>query len=194
MLLKRAQPGRLGLVKAAKALMDEILSGPSASAGLVPNAKKITLLLLSLAFEKFGDRSGKTAGSRRRNCRCDHGNFRHGIRRRCAVSAEDRHGCGYGAQCCSRIRWPASKCSARPVLARPFLKATPCAPTLAVLRRFAKYEPVDSIALRRRIAERLLTAGPVCRVIVRGAGWHPAAGWQPARHSLTYQMSPMRHE
>ncbi len=30
MLLKRAQQGRLGLVKAAKALMDEILSGPSA--------------------------------------------------------------------------------------------------------------------------------------------------------------------
>jgi hypothetical protein len=29
---------------------------------------------------------------------------------------------------------------------------------LAVLRRFAKYEPVDSIALRRRIAERLLDA------------------------------------
>jgi hypothetical protein len=30
---------------------------------------------------------------------------------------------------------------------------------MAVLRRFAKYEPVDSIALRRRIADRLLSAG-----------------------------------
>ena len=30
---------------------------------------------------------------------------------------------------------------------------------MAVLRRFAKYEPVDSIALRRRIADRLLAAG-----------------------------------
>ena len=54
MLLKRAQQGRLGLVKAAKGLMDEILSGPSASAGLVANAKKIALLLMALAFEKFG--------------------------------------------------------------------------------------------------------------------------------------------
>jgi hypothetical protein len=30
---------------------------------------------------------------------------------------------------------------------------------MAVLRRFAKFEPVDSIALRRRIAERLIGAG-----------------------------------
>jgi acyl-CoA dehydrogenase-like protein len=29
---------------------------------------------------------------------------------------------------------------------------------MAVLRRFAKYEPVDSIALRRKIASRLLAA------------------------------------
>src|SRR5580692_9748532 len=54
MLLKRAQQGRLGLVKAAKALMDEVLSGPSSSGGLVSNAKKIALLLMALAFEKFG--------------------------------------------------------------------------------------------------------------------------------------------
>ena len=30
---------------------------------------------------------------------------------------------------------------------------------MAILRRFTKYEPVDSIVLRRRIAERLLEAG-----------------------------------
>src|ERR1700691_9616 len=56
MLLKRAQQGRLGLVKAAKGLMDEVLSGPSGSGGLVSlvsNAKKIALLLMSVAFEKF---------------------------------------------------------------------------------------------------------------------------------------------
>jgi hypothetical protein len=31
---------------------------------------------------------------------------------------------------------------------------------MAVLRRFTKYDPVDAIALRRRIVERLLGAGP----------------------------------
>jgi hypothetical protein len=30
---------------------------------------------------------------------------------------------------------------------------------MAILRRFAKFEPVDSIGIRRRIAERLLSAG-----------------------------------
>jgi hypothetical protein len=30
---------------------------------------------------------------------------------------------------------------------------------LAVLRRFAKYEPVNAVALRRKIAARLLDAG-----------------------------------
>src|SRR5437868_11468976 len=54
MLLKRAQQGRLGLVKAAKALMDEVLAGPSSSSDLVANAKKICLLLMALAFEKYG--------------------------------------------------------------------------------------------------------------------------------------------
>jgi hypothetical protein len=29
---------------------------------------------------------------------------------------------------------------------------------MAVLRRFAKYEPVDAISLRRKIADRLLAA------------------------------------
>jgi hypothetical protein len=30
---------------------------------------------------------------------------------------------------------------------------------IAVLRRFAKHDPVDAVTLRRRIADRLLTAG-----------------------------------
>ena len=49
------------------------------------------------------------------------------------------------------------------MLARPVLAA--CAEgdalrgNMAVLRRFAKFEPVNSIALRRGIADRLLSAG-----------------------------------
>src|ERR1700757_4283404 len=60
MLLKRAQQGRLNLVKAARGVMDELLSGPSLGSGeseerrLTGNAKKIALLLLASAFEKFG--------------------------------------------------------------------------------------------------------------------------------------------
>ena len=47
---------------------------------------------------------------------------------------------------------------ARPVLAA-CAEGDALRSKMAVLRRFAKYEPVDSIALRRRIAERLLAAG-----------------------------------
>src|SRR5580658_6626326 len=54
MLLKRAQQGRLGLVQAAQKLMGEILSGPAPDSGLVSNSKKIALLLMAAAFEKFG--------------------------------------------------------------------------------------------------------------------------------------------
>ena len=155
MLLKRAQQGRLGLVKAAKALMDEILSGPSASAGLVPNAKKITLLLLAQAFEKFGAALEKqqevVAG------------IADVIMETFAMESSqlrsEKTGTGKDL-----VEVLLSDSMARiEMLARPVLAA--CSEgdalraNLAVLRRFAKYEPVDSIAIRRRIAERLLTAG-----------------------------------
>jgi alkylation response protein AidB-like acyl-CoA dehydrogenase len=155
MLLKRAQQGRLGLVKAAKALTDEVLSGPSVSAGLVANAKKIALLLMAAAFEKFGaalenqqevvagiaDVIMETFAMESAQLRSQKNQTAVDI---CAVLLPDAMG---------RIE----------LLARPILAA--CAEgdalraNMAILRRFAKFEPVDSIALRRRIAERLLSAG-----------------------------------
>jgi butyryl-CoA dehydrogenase len=160
MLLKRAQQGRLGLVKAAKGLMDEILSGPSSSEGLVANAKKIALLLLALAYEKYGLelekqqeviagiadvimevfsmessqlRVAKLGPSKNQNA-AD----------MCAVLLPDAM---------ARIEM-----FARPVLAA-CSEGDALRANMAILRRFAKFEPVDSIALRRRIAERLLAAG-----------------------------------
>jgi alkylation response protein AidB-like acyl-CoA dehydrogenase len=157
MLLKRAQQGRLGLVKAAKALMDEILSGPSTSAGLVPNAKKIALLLLAQAFEKFGldlDKQQEVVAG-----------IADVIMETFAMESaqlrSQKAGAGINADICEVLL---SDSMARiEMFSRPVLAA--CSEgdalraNLAVLRRFAKYEPVDSIALRRRIAERLLTAG-----------------------------------
>ena len=157
MLLKRAQQGRLGLVKAAKALMDEILSGPSAERrASVPNAKKIALLLLAHGLREIRRRARKAAGSGRRNCRRHDGNLRHGID--AAALAEDRHGLWTSAQSCSPDAMARIEMFARPVLAA-CSEGDALRANMAVLRRFAKYEPVDSIALRRRIAERLLTAG-----------------------------------
>jgi len=139
--------------------MDEILSGPSAGAGLVPNAKKIALLLLSLAFEKFGTDLEKqqevVAGITdviMETFAMESSQLR---------SQKTGTGAGINVDICEVLL---SDSMARiEMFARPVLAA--CSEgdalraNLAVLRRFAKYEPVDSIALRRRIAERLLTAG-----------------------------------
>jgi butyryl-CoA dehydrogenase len=162
MLLKRAQQGRLGLVKAAKGLMEEILSGPSLppegeaeEQRLVHNAKKITLLLLAQAFEKFGAEMekqqevlGGIADVLMETFAMESSLLRHQKNQSagdiCAVLLRDSMG---------RIE----------ILARPVLAACSEGDALrgnmAVLRRFAKYEPADSIALRRAIADRLLNAG-----------------------------------
>ncbi len=159
MLLKRAQQGRLGLVKAAKALMDEVLSGPSTpasnNAGLVSNAKKIALLLMAMAFEKFGlelekqqeviagiaDVIMETFAMESAQLRSQKNTLAADI---CAVLLPDAM---------ARIEM-----FARPVLAS-CAEGDALRANMAILRRFAKFEPVDSIALRRRIAERLLAAG-----------------------------------
>jgi len=155
MLLKRAQQGRLGLVKAAKALMDEVLSGPSVGSSLVANAKKIALLLMALAFEKFGlelekqqeviagiaDVIMETFAMESAQLRSQKNALAADI---CAVLLPDAM---------ARIEM-----FARPVLAA-CAEGDALRANLAILRRFAKFEPVDSIALRRRIAERLLAAG-----------------------------------
>jgi alkylation response protein AidB-like acyl-CoA dehydrogenase len=162
MMLKRAQQGRLGLVKAAKALMDEVLAGPSLSETvseekrLVTNAKKIGLLLMATAFEKFGTAMEKqqevlagiadvlmeTFAMESCLLRLEKSGQKEGVMSdMCAVFVRDAM---------ARIE----------AFARPVLAACAEGDTLrshmAVLRRFAKYQPVDSIALRRRIAEKLV--------------------------------------
>jgi alkylation response protein AidB-like acyl-CoA dehydrogenase len=160
MLLKRAQQGRLGLVKAAMALRDEILSGPTGAGGdLTASAKKVALLLLSLAFEKFGlelekqqevlaaiaDVTMETFAMESAKLRWKKTGKSEGV----AADACDV------LLCDSMARVEAF---ARPVLAA-CSEGDALRANMAILRRFAKYDPVDSIALRRRIADRLLDAG-----------------------------------
>jgi len=158
MLLKRAQQGRLGLVKAAKGLMDEVLAGPVLSTDtesderkLVANAKKIALLLLATAFEKFGVEMDKqqevlagiadvlmeTLAMESTLLRTEKTNKSSDL---CAVFLRDAM---------TRIEG-----FARPVLAA-CAEGDTLRSNMAVLRRFAKFEPVNAIALRRGIAARL---------------------------------------
>jgi alkylation response protein AidB-like acyl-CoA dehydrogenase len=167
MLLKRAMRGQLGLVAAVTKLQAEILSGPTLTSGasedarLVENAKKIALLALGVAYQKFGLaleeqqevlaaitdismnafamesvylRTQKLAGLHKGEIAAD----------ACAVFL--------------REGMEIVESSARNMLAASS-EGDSLRTNLAVLKRFAKFEPVNAIAARRRIAERLLAAG-----------------------------------
>jgi alkylation response protein AidB-like acyl-CoA dehydrogenase len=154
MLLKRAQQGRLGLVAAVKGLMDEILAGPSLSSA-TQSAKKIALLLLGSAFEKFGaameERQEVLAGIAdvvmevlaMESALLRTGKTSMGVDMTTVILNDGM----------TRIEG-----FARPVLAA-CAEGDALRSKMAVLRRFAKLEPVDSIAIRRRIAQRQLAAG-----------------------------------
>jgi alkylation response protein AidB-like acyl-CoA dehydrogenase len=167
MLLKRAMRGQLGLVAAVTKLQAEILSGPTLASGgsedarLVENAKKIALLALGVAYQKFGLaleeqqevlaaitdismnafamesvylRTQKLAGLHKGEIAAD----------ACAVFL--------------REGMEIVESAARNMLAASS-EGDSLRTNLAVLKRFAKFEPVNAISARRRIAERLLAAG-----------------------------------
>ena len=162
MLLKRAQQGRLGLVAAVKGLMDEILAGPSLLTGteseerrLIRNAKKIALMLLGSAFEKFGaameEQQEVLAGISDVVMEV--------LAMESALLRVEKTSAGADmAAVILRDGMTKIEGFAKPVLAACD-EGDALRSKMTVLRRFAKHEPVDSIAIRRRIAQRQLAAG-----------------------------------
>ena len=171
MLLKRAARGQLALVKAAQGVLAEVMGGGSVSSGaaggpfaeearLVVSSKKIALLLMGVAFQKYLAELEKQqevlAGIA--DVIMDVFAMESVLLRTRKLQAE-----GKGAQaadmCAVLVRDAMAhiETTARTVLAAcsdgDNLRAN-----LAVLRRFAKYEPVNAIELRRKIAGRLLDA------------------------------------
>jgi alkylation response protein AidB-like acyl-CoA dehydrogenase len=161
MLLKRAARGQLPLVAAAQKVMGEILSGPSAGESndeemrLVRNARKIALLTMGLAYQKF-----LTELEKQQEVLMGIADMVMEVFAMESVLLRSRK-TGTGADLCAVLLRDGTarvEVSARTVIAAcsagDELRAN-----MAVLRRFAKYDPVDSVALRRRIADRLLAAG-----------------------------------
>jgi alkylation response protein AidB-like acyl-CoA dehydrogenase len=158
MLLKRAQRGTLPLVAAVKKLQAEILGGPgSGESDVVANSKKIGLFLLGAAYQRFGDKleeqqevmagitdvlmnsyAMESASLRAKK------NGRENAADMAAVFAADA--------------MDAIDVSARTVLAA-CAEGDELRTSLAVLRRFTKRDATDTIALRRKIAARLMEAG-----------------------------------
>ena len=162
MLLKRAARGQLPLVAAAQKVMGEILSGPAAGGDsgdeelrLVRNARKIALLAMGLAYQKF-----QTELEKQQEVLMGIADMVMEVFAMESALLRSRK-TGTGADLCAvllRDGMARVEVAARTVLAA-CSAGDELRTNMAVLRRFAKYEPVDSIALRRRIADRLLAAG-----------------------------------
>src|SRR5713226_7647939 len=171
MLLKRPARGQLGLVKAAQGVLAEVLGGPSLSNGagdgpfaeetkLVHNAKKIALLLMGVAYQKYLAELEKQqeilAGIT--DVIMDVFASESALLRTQKLRAQ-----GKGAQAADmtavlvRDAMAHIEITARTVLAA-CSEGDNLRANLAVLRRFAKYEPVNAIDLRHKIAGRLLDA------------------------------------
>ena len=168
MLLKRAQRGTLPLVSAVMKLQSEILAGPSASSNggaeedrMVASGKKIALFALGIAYQKYmnalEDQQEVLANITdiamnafamesvflRTQKIASHGKPSEIARDMCAVFL--------------REALETMESAARTVLAA-CSEGDALRTNLAVLKRFTKFEPVNAIALRRGIAERLLAA------------------------------------
>jgi alkylation response protein AidB-like acyl-CoA dehydrogenase len=166
MLLKRAQRGQLPLVEAVKKLQAEILAGPTLAAGgdeetkLVTNAKKVALFALGVAYQKYmtalEDQQEVLAGITDIMMNAF---AMESVLLRTQKLAAHKKG-DIAAEICPvflREAMETIESAARAVLAASS-EGDALRTNLAVLKRFTKFEPVNAIAVRRKIAARLLEA------------------------------------
>jgi alkylation response protein AidB-like acyl-CoA dehydrogenase len=160
MLLKRAQRGQLPLVEAVKKLQAEILSGPVA-ASQVENAKKTALFALGVAYQKFGaaleDQQEVLASITDIAMNAFVMESVELRARKLAQHHRDELAADISAVFL-REAMDIVESAARNVLAA-CSEGDALRTNLAVLKRFTKFEPVNAIAARRRIAARLLATG-----------------------------------
>ncbi|HXF26018.1 MAG TPA: acyl-CoA dehydrogenase family protein, partial [Bryobacteraceae bacterium] len=170
MLLKRAQRGQLPLVEAVKKLQAELLGGPALLSNeggafaeekrLVANAKKTALLCLGAAHQKF------------QNAIEEQQEVLAGITdvamnafamESVLLRAEKLAARGKGEMACDmaavfvREAMETVESAGRSVLAA-CSEGDALRTNIAVLKRFTKFEPVNTVEMRRRVAKRLLEA------------------------------------
>ena len=167
MLMKRAMAGTLPLIPAAKKLADELLAGPSFEDAATGNfaeeerslaqAKKVFLLASGAAVEKFRDKLAENQEivAALSNIVMDIYAIESSLRR------AQKSGAGANSPMADAARAYTYDAMDRiEKEARTALAATADGDTLvtqlAVLRRFAKHSPIDTIAIRRKVAEAVL--------------------------------------
>ena len=157
--MKRAQRGQLPLVEAVKKLQSELMGGPAAGQpDAVANAKKIVLLLLGAAYQRFlgalEEQQEVMAGIA--DCMMNAYAMESAALRTSKLGPK-----GGGASDMAAVFTQSAmeqiELHARTVLAA-CAEGDTLRTTLALLKRLTKHEPVNVIEARRRIASRLLEA------------------------------------
>ncbi len=163
MMLKRAQKGTLPLVAAVKTLQSEILAGPQlGEIDMVANAKKIGLFALGVAFQRY-----MTALEEQQEVVANITDILMNAYalESATLRAEKIARGGRNAENAkdmvsvfAREAMDTIESAAKTVLAA-CSEGDALRTNLAVLKRFTKYEPVNTIGLRRKIAARMIEAG-----------------------------------
>jgi butyryl-CoA dehydrogenase len=163
MLLKRAQKSILPLADAVKKLQDEVLSGPArGEIDMTANAKKVGLLVLGVAYQKFGgaiEEQQEVVASITDILMSAYAMESALLRAgKIARSVRDAENASEMASVFARDAMGAIEAAARTVCAA-CSEGDALQTNLAVLRRLTKYQIVDTMRLRRRIAARMIEAG-----------------------------------
>jgi hypothetical protein len=153
MLLKRAARGQLALAAAAQKVMGEMMAGPAMEPDgeetrLVANAKKIALLSMGAAYRKFGMELEK----QQEVLMALADQVIDGYAMESVYLRARKHPAGADiAAVFLRDAMARVDLAARAVMAAT-AEGDDLRAAMAMLRRLVKYEPVDAIALRRKIA------------------------------------------
>jgi butyryl-CoA dehydrogenase len=173
-LLKQAMAGKLPLLPAIKKLMDEVLAGPSFGDGLegplaaertiVTNAKKIALFTAGVASQKWmqaiADQQevmGALADIIIQTFAMESAALR--AQKLVANQGEAKSALAIAmTQVYLQTGMEKIDAAAKKVIAAA-AEGDMLRTQLAILKRLSKYEPVNTIALRQKIADRVLEAG-----------------------------------
>ncbi len=164
MILKRALKGTLPLMEAGKKLQAEILAGPTLGGeiDMVANAKKIGLFSMGMAVQKYG-----TALEEQQEVVANITDILMNAyalesatlrAEKIARSGKNAENAKDLASVFAREAMDTIESAAKTVLTASS-EGDALRANLAVLKRFTKYEQVNTIAVRRKIAARLIEAG-----------------------------------
>jgi len=159
-LLKRAQRGQLPLVEAVKRLQNDLIGGPTLNAGdseevrMTANAKKAALFLLGIAYQKFF----ADLENQQEILAAITDVAMNAFAMESCVLRSQKHNTGREmAVIFVHEAMEMVESAGRSVIAA-CSEGDPLRMNLSILKRFTKCDPVNAIAMRRRIAARLLEA------------------------------------